>query len=152
MNRATLVALCTATLITSAAAIGIGTAGEPAAPRMTRAQYAAALAHVESARTWAMTACALRRGAERDACEARANADASLHAAELDLRYRRTPEAARVAQHARIDARYQAARERCAPLRGYDRDQCLIDVHAVRGLALLESQAPYEMRPASLAR
>jgi len=152
MNRATLVALCTATLITSAAAIGIGAAGEPASPRMTSAQYAAALAHVQSSRAWAMTACALRRGAERDACEARANADAALRSAELDVRFRRTPEAAREAQRARIDARYQAARERCAALKGYDRDQCLIDVHAVRGLALLASQAPYEMRPASLGR
>jgi len=146
MNRATLVALCTATLITSAAAIGLGTAGETPAPAMTHAAYDAAKAHLDSARASALAACAARRGPERDACESRAGADADLAAAQLEVRYRRSPEAARVAQRARIEARYQATRARCAPLRGRDHDQCLIEAHAMRGLALLQSQAPYTVR------
>ena len=105
MNRATLVALCTGTVITSAAAIGVGTAGETPAPTMTRAQHAAALARIAAAR-----------------------------------------EAARAAQVARIEVRHQAALAGCAPLKGYDQDDCLIRVHAVYGRALLESQAPYSMR------
>ncbi|HSN21672.1 MAG TPA: hypothetical protein VLS49_13400 [Usitatibacter sp.] len=146
MNRATLVALFTATLITSAAAIGLGATGKPPAAAMTRSQYLLALARIDSSRAWALAACAARRAAERETCEGVAHADAGLRAAELEARYRRTPEAAREAQRARIDVRYQAARARCASLRGYDHDQCLIDAHAMRGLALLESKAPYAMR------
>lgn len=146
MNRATLVALATATAITSAAGIGIGSAGETAYPAMTRADYAAARDHIEAARGWALAACAKRAGADRDACEGRTNANADLHAAELDVRYRHTPEAAREAQRARIEVRHQAALARCVPLRGYDRDECLIAAHAFVGRALLESEAPYARR------
>ena len=146
MTRATLVALCTGTAITSAAAIGMGTAGEPPAPTMTRQQHAAALKRVDAARDAALARCAAGRPADRDACEARATATAKLHAAELDVRYRRTPQAARAAQLARIEAHHQAALARCAPLNGYKHDACLIRVHARYGRALLESQAPYAMR------
>ena len=146
MNRATLVALATATAITSAAGIGIGAADEPAYPAMTHAEYAAARDHAEAARGWALAACARRAGADREACESRANAAADLHAAELDVRYRHTPEAAREALRARIEVRHQAALERCVPLRGYDHDDCLIAAHAFLGRALLESQAPYARR------
>jgi hypothetical protein len=147
MNRATLVALCIATLVTSAAAIGIGSASEPARqPALAHHEFVAALDRVESSRTSALAACAAQRGLAREACESQAEAAASLAKAELDARYRRTPQAARREQRARIEVRYQAARARCASLGGYDRDRCLIDAHAVLGLALLESQAPYAMR------
>jgi hypothetical protein len=147
MNRATLVALCIATLVTSAAAIGIGSASEPAkAPALARAEYVAAVERVDASRTAALGACAAQRGLARDACESQAEAAAALAKAELDTRYRRTPQAARREQRARIEVRYQAARARCTALGGYDRDRCLIDAHAVLGLALLESQAPYAMR------
>lgn len=146
MNRATLVALCTGTVITSAAAIGVGTAGETPAPTMTRAQHATALARVAAARDAAFARCAAGRASGRDACEARESALAQLHAAELEVRFRRTPEAARAAQLARIEVRHQAALAGCAPLKGSDHDDCLIRVHALYGRALLESQAPYAMR------
>lgn len=146
MTRATLVALCTGTVITSAAAIGIGTAGEPPAQSMTRGEHAATLARIEATREAALARCAARRPSERDACAARAIAIANLDAADLDLGFRRTAEAARAAQLARIEVRHQAALARCAPLKGYDRDDCLIRVHALYGEALLQSQAPYAMR------
>lgn len=147
MNRATLVALCIATLVTSAAAIGIGSASEPARlPAIERPEYLAALGRLESARASALAACAAQPANARDACESQAEAADSLVKAELRVRYRPTPDAARREQRARIEVRYQAARARCAALGGYDRDQCLIDAHAILGLALLESQAPYAMR------
>jgi len=55
-------------------------------------------------------------------------------------------DAAREAQRAGIDARYQVSRARCQDIGGTKRDQCLITAHAERGRALLEAQAPYEIR------
>jgi hypothetical protein len=146
MTRATLVALCTGTVITSAAAIGIGTAGAAPAASITRAEHASALARIETARDGALASCAARRPSERDGCAARAIATARLGRAELDLRFHRSPQAARAAQLARIEVRHQAAIARCAPLKGYDRDDCLIRVHALYGEQLMQSQAPYAMR------
>jgi hypothetical protein len=146
MTRATLVALCTGTVITSAAAIGLGTAGEPPAASITRTQHAATLTRIQNAREAALASCDSRRASERDACASRAIAAAKLQAAEVDVRFRRSPEAARAVQLARIEMRHQAAIARCAPLKGYDRDDCLIRVHARYGEALLQSQAPYAMR------
>jgi len=103
MTRAILVALGTGTIITSAAAIGIGAAREapPQSP-----------AHPESR-------------------------------AELA----RLEQSARDGQRAVIEARYELAKARCVALRGYEHDTCLIEAHAARGRALLESHDPYTVRP-----
>ena len=103
MTRAILVALGTGTIITSAAAIGIG--------------------------------------ATRDV-----SPQASFHP-QSGVELARLEQAARDSQRTRIEARYESAKERCIVLRGYEHDQCLIEAHAVRGRALLESQAPYVVRP-----
>ena len=143
MNRAILVALGTGAVITSAAAIGIGARSTPAAEPMTRAQYRSALEHIEAARARALESCADLRTPERESCHAKAQAAAIVSAAELEQRFRRTPESARAAQRARIEARYRVARARCTALKGFANDQCLISVHAALGRALLESQDPY---------
>ena len=147
MTRAILVALGTGTIITSAAAIGIN-AAHPASPApMTRAEFHAASAAIERAHAAALARCAAAPANEREACERWVDARNALRLADLDERFRRTPEAARNAQRARIDVRYQAARARCAVLRGFEHDQCLIAAHAIRGRALLEAQDPYAARP-----
>jgi hypothetical protein len=61
--------------------------------------------------------------------------------------FARFEQQARSEQRALIEARYQLAKARCAPLRGYGHDQCVIEAHAARGRALLESQDPYAVRP-----
>ncbi|HXS51675.1 MAG TPA: hypothetical protein VN782_04015 [Usitatibacter sp.] len=146
MNRATFVALATATAITSAAGIRLGAADEPSSEGMQRAAYLAARERIDHQRGAGVAACAKRPASERDGCEAQANARADMRAADLEMRYRHTPDAARDAQRARIELRHQAALARCVPLRGYDHDQCLIAAHVVLGRALLESQAPYTLR------
>ena len=145
MNRATFVALATATAITSAAGIRIGAADEPSSQGLERAAYLATRERIDEQRASAVAACANRAASERDGCEAQANARADVRAAELEMRYRHTPDAAREAQRARIELRHQAALARCVPLKGYDHDQCLIAAHVVLGRALLESQAPYTL-------
>ncbi len=145
MNRAILVALGTGTIISSAAAIGIGAGLAPKATPLTRTQYQAAVvaAHVAEARR--LDRCPATPATDRDLCRAKATATGLVQVADLDARFRRTPEAAREAQRARIDARYEVARARCMALRGRVQDQCFIEAHAAHGRALLESQAPYEI-------
>ena len=57
-----------------------------------------------------------------------------------------TLDAARTAQRAVIEARYQSDRAQCESMGGARRDRCLIDAHARKGLALLETAAPYAAR------
>lgn len=146
MNRAILVALGTGAVISSAAAIGIGTGLAPKAVPFTRAQYQAALDTAQASQARRLERCETVATAEREMCRAKVGGDALVQVADLEARFRRTPEAAREAQRARIEARYQVARARCRALRGFAQDQCFIEAHAARGRALLESQAPYEIR------
>ncbi len=145
MNRTILVALGTGAVITSAAAIGINAAIGTAPAAVSRTQYDATLARIRAERPVALAQCASLAAAARELCEAQANAHELVQVADLERSFRRTPDAAREAQRARIDARYQVARARCAAARGFERDQCLISAHAARGRALLESHAPYEI-------
>ena len=55
-------------------------------------------------------------------------------------------DAARRAQRDVIEARYQSDRSACEALGGARRDNCFIDAHARKGLALLEAAAPYATR------
>jgi hypothetical protein len=146
MRRAILVALGTGAVITSAAAIGIAAALSPEAETMTRAQYEAATHRLELIRRQARTRCEALAGAEGSLCLAQARADERVRSADLEAAFRRTEHAARDAQRARIDARYEVDRARCDALRGFRKDKCLIAAHAVKGRALLEAAAPYAIR------
>ena len=53
-------------------------------------------------------------------------------------------ETARRKQRDTIESRYQSQRVRCDALGGVRRDNCLIDAHARKGLAMLEAAAPYQ--------
>jgi hypothetical protein len=147
MTRAILVALGTGTIITSAAAIGIGAPREKPAEFLTRPQFEAALDGLERSMPGAQARCEPLAAAERELCQARVSADEMVRAADLEERFQRSVQAARGAQRARIEARYVLARARCAAVRGHEHDQCLIEAHAARGRALLETHDPYVVRP-----
>jgi hypothetical protein len=146
MKRAIVVALATGAVISSAAALGIGGADASGIPTLTRTEYRAALARVEHVRGAMLLACEAYAGQDRELCRAEAAAAEMVQAAEIEARFRRTPQAERAAQRARIDARYQVERTRCGALNGFRRDRCLVQAHATKGRALLEAAAPYEVR------
>jgi hypothetical protein len=146
MNRAILVALGTGAIITSAAAIGIGASRETPQGALSPSEYRAALAAIERSRPERAGACDVLAGVPRETCRAQAVADEIVQVADIEERFRRTQDAARGAQRARIEARYQVARARCAAVKGFERDQCYIATHAARGRALLEIQDPYSAR------
>lgn len=146
MNRAIFVALGTGTLIASAAALSIGAAQAPGVQSIGRSQFEAALAEIESARVQVFAQCEEASASTREVCRAEAGADELRRVADLEANFRRTQDSARNAQRARIEARYQVERAKCAALGGFKKDHCLIKVHATRGRALLEIAAPYEVR------
>ena len=99
MKRAILVALGTGAIISSAAALSVGTASIPRNNPPAHNEYDQSRIRMAA------------RDAEREA----------------------------------IDARYLAARAECDALGGRKRDNCLINAHAARGRALLDTHAPYTM-------
>jgi hyperosmotically inducible protein len=146
MRRAILVALGTGVVITGAAAIGLTAALAPTPKAMSREDYDAALHRLEALHTRAQARCEALDGDEAGLCLARLRADDRVMAADLEAVFRRTEHAARDAQRARIDARYEIDRARCEALKGMRKDKCLIDAHATKGRALLEAAAPYSLR------
>jgi hypothetical protein len=144
MRRAVLAAVATGTVITSA--LGIGAATQDENRPIDREQYAAAIAGIDAAREAAQGRCNALPGAAREVCRARIGAAEALRVADLDAMLRRTRDAARNAQRARVEARYLVERAQCMALGGAKRDQCQISAHAARGRALLEAAAPYETR------
>ena len=146
MKRAILVALGIGTIVTSAAALGIGVALSPDARTLDRAQYEAAMAGIEAARPVAMARCEESAVKGRELCRAQADASELTRVADLEASFRRNQESARNVQRARVEARYQLERASCATLGGFNRDRCMITTHATRGRALLEAAAPYEKR------
>jgi hypothetical protein len=85
-------------------------------------------------------------GFEREFCRIETDSDRAVRQADAEAAYRRTQHTARVAQRARIDARYQIERAKCGALGGFKRDKCLVQVHATRGRDMLAAAAPYEAR------
>lgn len=147
MRRAMLVALGTGAVISSAAALAISAAGGDAQSRsLDRTKYEAAIRAVEAARAANLSRCEALAGHERDYCRVEAAAAEMIEVAEIEAAYQRTERFARALQKARIDARYQLDRARCAPLSGFQRDKCLIRAHAAKGRHLLDAAAPYEVR------
>ena len=148
MKRAVMIALGTVAVISSAAAIGVGIeAAATFAPQgLSRAEYGNALAAVEADREQVLARCEDVVEAQRELCRVEAGADEMVRAAEIEANFRRTQDAARAAQRARVEARYLVERARCASLGGAKRDRCLIAAHAERGATLMEVAAPYESR------
>ena len=80
-------------------------------------------------------------GAAAIGTDAASATDASTHAQRAALH-----DSTRQAQRDVIETRYQSDRASCDALGGLRRDNCLIDAHARKGLAMLEAAAPYSER------
>jgi hyperosmotically inducible periplasmic protein len=145
MRRAMLVALGTGAIIGSAAAFSIG-ASEGSGTALTQEQYEGKVRALQAARTARAARCDAATGFEREFCRIELDAEHAVRIADVEAAYRRSREATRAAQRARIEARYQVERAKCGALGGFKRDKCLVQVHATRGRAMLHAAAPYEVR------
>jgi hypothetical protein len=146
MKRSIYVALGTCSAVAAFAAMSLGTAASPATQTIGQMEYRAAIAGIDAAREKLLARCDEGAAAMKEICRAEAAADELVRVADLESRYRQSHGSARGAQRARIEARYQVDRAKCATLGGLKRDQCFISAHAARGRAMLEAAAPYETR------
>lgn len=146
-TRAIVVALGTGAFITSAAALSIG-GNDASMQELDRHGYEASLRGAQAAREARLGRCeALAAANDRDYCRTEAQALDLVRVAEIEQSFRRSEQSARALQRARIDARYQVDRARCAAVPGgMQRETCLVKAHATRGRALLQAAAPYEKR------
>jgi hypothetical protein len=144
MRRAIFVALSTGAVITSAAALSIGAAGN-GDTSLSRAEYERALRAVEARRADLGARCETLTGSDREICLTEVASREMVQVAEIEAHYRRSESSARALQRARIDARHQVDRARCGAQSGIRRDRCLILAHATKGRALLEAAAPYDV-------
>jgi hypothetical protein len=140
MKRVILAALAAGTVITSA--LSLGAAARSEAQASDHGHYVAALNGIEAAHALLLARC--DRAVDKEMCRAQAEGGEAIRVADIEASYRRTREATRNAQRARIEGRYLLARASCMALGGSKRDQCQINAHALRGRAMLEAAAPYE--------
>jgi hypothetical protein len=139
-----MVALGTGAIISSAAAFSVG-GNESGAP-LSFEGYVGALRTIDASHAARSARCDLVSGFEREFCRIDTDSDQAIRKADAEAAYRRTQHSARAAQRARIEARYQVERAKCIALGGSKRDKCFVQVHAVRGRAMLAAAAPYEAR------
>src|ERR1700752_783209 len=125
MERAVWVALGTGSLISCAAMIGIGNAASGESPTISREHYDAAIAGIDAARPEVIALCDSARTG-KELCRVTAEADEMVRVAELAAKYRRGQASARSVQRARIEAKYQVERAKCATAGGIARDRCLV--------------------------
>lgn len=146
-TRAIVVALGTGAFITSAAALSIS-GNDASMQELDRQAYEASLRGIQAVREARIERCdALAAANDRDYCRTEALAFELVRVAEVEQAFRRTEQSARALQRARIDARYQTDRARCAAVPGgTQREKCLVKAHAARGRALLQAAAPYDQR------
>lgn len=145
MKRSILVALGIGAVVSSAAAFSVG-AGHESDANLTHTQYVAKMRAIDTSRVAGVAACKAKSGIERDFCRVEIDAEQAVRSADAEAAYRRTQQASRSAQRARIEARYQVDRARCAILGGLKRDKCMVQVHADRGRAMLDAASPYGVR------
>lgn len=145
MKRSILVALGIGAVVSSAAAFSVG-AGDEADASLTPTQYVAKMRAIDASRVAGTAACGAKSGNEREFCRVEIDAEQAVRSADAEAAYHRTRQASRAAQRARIEARYQVDRARCAVLGGLKRDKCMVQVHAVRGRAMLDAASPYEVK------
>src|SRR5215472_15262814 len=89
-------------------------------------EYKAAVAHADADYKAAKTDCARLQGNDKDVCLKDARA-AHVAAIEDAKAYRISSQASASARDAKLDARFDAAKERCEALSGDAKDACIAD-------------------------
>jgi hypothetical protein len=120
--------------------LGAGASAYAAPPAMSKPAYKAAGARIEAQQKADSKACARLKGNARDVCAVQAKGKAEAAQAELDARYKPSPNAERDAKEAQADADYRTAKERCAAAKDKARGSCLKQAKAARDAAVRQAK------------
>ena len=102
---------------------------------LTRQAYEAAKVAIEKQRDADKKACRRLKGDAKDVCHAQAEGREKAGKAQLEARWKRTPDAVEEARFATADANYKVAREKCAALKDEAEDRCIDEAKAAREAA-----------------
>lgn len=117
-------------------------AGKPAAkPQpMTKQAYQAEKAKIAAEAKADLKLCAGMKGHAGDVCEVEAKGRADALAAELEARYRPSPEANQKAKNVTAEANYAVAKAKCKALKGKAEDRCMKQAKLAREAAIRQAK------------
>lgn len=127
-------------LFSAAVAAAAGATPLPKHKRLTRQEYAAQKAQIETQRDANRKLCGSMKGNTRGICEVEAEGRADALRAELDARYQPSPEATFQARRVTAEANYAVARAKCRDAKGAARDRCTKEAKAAREAALRQAK------------
>jgi len=139
MKRTTIYATLVAALLVSATAWGISAAVDTPRSLMAPSDYNSAKSAIESDARAALARCG-DDTATREVCKAEARADERVRKADLEARYRGTVGAEADARIARVKARYEVAKTKCAAERGSDKLACIRNARAEKAREISEAK------------
>jgi hypothetical protein len=132
----------TACLLLWSAAVAT-TAGATILPKpqpLTRQAYAAQKAQIDAQLAANRKLCGSMKGNTRDICEAEAKGRADALKAELEARYKPSPEASFESRSVTAEANYTVAKAKCDAVRNGARDRCMKEAKAAREAALRQAK------------
>lgn len=132
-------ALCFALSTPVLAGAGNPALGKPAAP-MGKQQYEAAKARIAAQRKADQKLCAALKGDRREVCDAQAEGREKAEKAQLEARYKPSPDNTLEAKVATAEANYDVARVKCDLLKGKAEKRCEAEAKAAREAAIRQAR------------
>lgn len=127
-------------LFSAAVVAAAGATPLPKHKPLTRQDYVAQKAQIAAQLDANRKLCGSMKGNTRDICEAEARGRADALGAELDARYKPSPQASFHASSVTAEANYAVARTKCNATKGDARDRCVKDAKTAREAALRQAK------------
>lgn len=134
-SQSVCVLLCSAAVVAAAGATTL-----PKHPPLSHQAYTAQKAQIAAQLDANRKLCDSMKGNTRDVCEAEARGRADALKAELEARYKPSPEASFESRSVTAEANYTVAKAKCNAFKGAPRDRCMKEAKAAREAALRQAK------------
>jgi len=125
----------------AAAVPGLATARLPAKPApMTKQMYDAEKAKIATEAKTDLKLCDTLKGSRKEVCEVEAKGRAEALKAELEARYKPSPDANQKAKYVTADANFAVAKAKCQALKGDAKDRCMSQAKLAREAAIRQAK------------
>lgn len=127
-------------LFSAAFVAAAGATTLPKHPPLTRQAYAAQKAQIDAQLDANRKLCGSMKGNTRDICEVEAKSRAAALHAELEARYKPSPESVYQSRSVTAEANFAVAKAKCGGAKGAAKDRCMSDAKAAREAALRQAK------------
>ncbi|MBK6007008.1 hypothetical protein JJB11_12980 [Ramlibacter ginsenosidimutans] len=127
-------------LFSAAIVAAAGATTLPKHPPLTKQAYAAQKAQIDAQLEANRKLCGNMKGNTQDICEVEAKARADALKAELEARYKPSPESIFQSRSVTAEANYAVAKAKCSVVKGTAKDRCTKDAKAAREAALRQAK------------